>query len=274
MRNPFKSDACDLKIKQVDIHTIVPNRAQPRKYFDPDELLALSQSIRENGLLQPMSVRRIEGGNYELIAGERRLRACKLAGLQTVPVVLCNVDDRESAVLAMIENLQRQDLNFFEEAQGIALLMQEHNFTLEQAAVKLGKAKSTVSNKLRLLKLTQRERAVVLQESLTERHARALIRVEDPALRQRILRQIVDKRLNVEQTDQLIEQVLAPAKEEERGRKLFVIKDFRIFVNSISNAIKTMQQSGIDAVSEKHEDETCIEYHIRVKKDTAYRKHA
>ena len=255
------------KVVQLNINLIHPNPAQPRRSFNEEELLGLSRSIRTNGLIQPISVRRVKDG-YELIAGERRLRACKMAGLLTVACIISDCTPERSAMLAMTENLQRQDLQIFEEAEGIRRLIEEWNVTQEEAALRLGKSQSTLANKLRLLRLTPEEREKITACGLTERHARALLRISEDKLREKTLNQIIAKHLNVQQTDDLVEKLLNE-KDTPKSKRTFVIKDVRIFFNTINHAIETMKMSGIDAQTLKSETDDYIECVVRIPKAQA-----
>ncbi len=250
----------------VSVENIKPNPYQPRRTFTEDELRSLSDSIKENGILQPLCVRKRTGGNYELIAGERRLRASVLAGLHAVPCVVMNVDDRQSAVLALMENLQRQDLNFFEEAEGIVSLIQDFGLTQEEAAIKLGKKQSTVANKLRLLRLTTKERKLILENNLTERHARALLKLDGQA-REQALNQVIVRKLNVAETERFVEKALDSLKSKKKtANSRMIVKDVRIFLNTVSHAIETMRQSGIAAQAEQTITDEYIEYIVRIPK--------
>lgn len=255
------------RVVQVNIDSIHPNPAQPRKVFDEQELLGLSRSIRTNGLLQPISVRRTKEG-YEIIAGERRLRACKLAGMTSVSCIVNDCTPERSAVLAMTENLQRQDLQIFEEAEGIRRLIEEWNVTQEEAALRLGKSQSTLANKLRLLRLTEEEREKIVTFHLTERHARALIRISDDQLREKALDQMITKHLNVQQSEELVEKLLTKT-DKPAKKRTFVIKDVRLFFNTINHAIETMKQSGINAQALKSETDDYIECVVRIPKAQA-----
>lgn len=255
------------KIVQIDINSIHPNPAQPRKAFSEQELLELSRSIRVSGLLQPITVRHVAGG-YEIIAGERRLRACRLAGLQTVSCIVSNCSQEDSAVLAMTENLQRQDLQIFEEAEGIRRLIEEWNVTQEEAAARLGKSQSTLANKIRLLKLTESERAKIMEAGLTERHARALLRINEDKLRSKVLEEIIERNMNVQQTDSYVERLLS-GKRKEKTPRIVVVKDVRVFLNTINHAIETMKRSGINAQTVKSENEDYIECIVRIPKTEA-----
>ena len=256
------------KISEIPIIKIRPNKAQPRKVFNEDELSALSRSIAENGILQPLTVRKASQSELELIAGERRLRAAILAGMKRVPCIIVKCTDKESAVYALLENLQRADLGIFEEARGISRLIRRYGLTQEQAADKLGKTQSTIANKLRLLKLSGEEQEWIENAGLTERHARALLRIDDEDIRREVLSKIISDNLNVSQTEALvgIYKHNNPKTEKNRGRSKAVIKDIRIFLNSINRAIDTMRLSGIDAQSVKTDSENFIEYTIRIPK--------
>ena len=244
---------------------IVPNPSQPRRQFDTRELQNLADSIRENGILQPLTVRKRPGGGYELITGERRLRAAQLAGLKQLPCLLTDVSDERSAVLALVENLQRQDLGFFEEAEAIARLMEAHHIPQEQLARSLGKAASTLSNKLRLLKLPVDVREQINLAGLTERHARALLRIEDPEQQRDILQRVIARELTVQETDKLIDTVLSTM--PKRRPSIRLVRDVRIFVNTIHHAVDVMRNSGINAISEKSETDDFLVYTVRIPKE-------
>lgn len=259
----------DNKISDIPIIKIRPNKSQPRRVFNEDELAALSRSISENGVLQPITVRRISATEYELIAGERRLRASVLAGLKKIPCIVIKCSDKESAVFALLENLQRSDLGFFEEARGISKLIRRFGLTQDEAARKLGKSQSTIANKLRLLKLTYEEQEWILNAGLTERHARALLRIDDNDVRREALSKIISDKLNTQQTDSLVSIMLKTLEQpviRQKGISKVVIKDVRIFVNTINKAIDTMRLAGIDAQSNKTDTESFIEYTIRIPK--------
>ncbi len=253
------------KVLEIDIDKITPNPSQPRKHFSEKELKELEISIRENGLLQPLSVRRTANG-YELIAGERRLRACKMAGLKTVSCIVNECDGRQSAVFSMLENLQRQDLQLFEEAEGLQRLISEWGITQEEAAHRLGKSQSALANKLRLLRLTPEEREIIVKAGLTERHARALLRLPDQKDRLKVLQEVLKKRYNVQQTEELISAVLEGETEPERPKRTIIVKDVRIFMNTIDHAIKTMKLSGIHAIAQRRETDEYIECVVRIPK--------
>lgn len=265
------STKTDQKIKQIPVQYIVPNKSQPRAEFSLYELQELADSIRANGVLQPLTVRKRSAQEYELVTGERRLRASKLAGLTTVPCILISCDDERAAVLALLENLQRVDLGPFEEAEGICRLIATWGVTQEEAARRLGKKQSTIANKLRLLKLTEPEREMIVKTGLTERHARALLRIQDDSLRISALQQIIEKNLNVKQTEEFISRLLEhlEMREKKISKRTVVIKDVRIFMNTIQKAVSTMRLSGIPAVTAQNETDEYIECVVRIPKAEA-----
>ncbi len=249
-------------IPQEDIY---PNPNQPRSRFDFDELEGLAQSIRQNGIIQPIAVRVNASGNYELISGERRLRASRLVGISLIPCIIMEASDEKSALFALIENMQRSDLGFFEEASAIEKLIVDFNMSRDDVCRNLGKAAPTISNKLRLLKLPEDVRLKITQEGLTERHARALLRLPTRAQLDRALSIISDKRLNVAESEKLIDQMLSADKSSKKPTvKLF--KDVRIFVNTLNHAVDTMRRAGIEADSAKSETDEYIEYIVRIPK--------
>lgn len=254
-----------LKLTRLPIDRVHPNPSQPRKVFSQEELEALAQSIRENGLLQPVTVRR-ENGVYYLIAGERRLRACKLAGFREIPALVADCAPQDSAVLALLENLQRQDLDMFEEANALVNLLREWHITQEEAAKRLGISQSYLANKLRLLKLSSQEQSQILEYKLTERHARALVRVDDLAARQKLLQTVGERRLNVSQTEELVEAAIRPKGTGSKPKRTFVAKDIRLFINTIDHAVDAMKTAGIQAQSERRETEDYIECTVRIPK--------
>ena len=254
-----------LKLVKLPVSRVLPNPAQPRKVFHQEELESLAQSIRENGLLQPVTVRR-EKGAYYLIAGERRLRACKLAGLKEIPALVTDCPPEDSAVFALLENLQRKDLHMFEQANALVNLLREWHITQEEAAKRLGISQSYLANKLRLLKLSPEEQNEILEYQLTERHARALLRIDDMTARQRVLRQVGERHLNVSQTEELIEAVIQPKRPGPKPKRRFIAKDIRLFINTIDHAVDAMKTAGIQAKAEKTETEDYIECTVRIPK--------
>lgn len=247
---------------------IIPNPNQPRKVFNQNELDALADSIRNNGIIQPLVVRKNNNDEYELISGERRLRAAVKVGLETVPCVLMSVSDNDSALFAIIENIQRDNLNYFEEAESISRLVNDFSMTQEEISKRLGKSQSYLSNKLRLLRLSDELRSVILENSLSERHARALLRLEGDIDRLKALLEIIEKNMNVSETDKYIDSIVTPVKQKSRP-KFRKLKDIKLFINTINHAVDTMRNAGIKAVSEENETSDYIEYVIRIPKTTS-----
>jgi len=258
-------------ITYINIDQIRPNPYQPRKQFAKGALEELCESIRQYGVIQPINVRKISMNHFELVAGERRLRAAIMAGLKEIPAIVINITDNDSAVLALIENLQREDLNYLEEAEGYNNLINEHGFTQEELAQKIGKSQSTVANKIRLLRLSPLVKKILTDNNLTERHARALLKLHDEQLQLKVLRLVCERGLNVKKTEELIERViekyLKNGKDREANKKLNkTIKDIRIFVNTIRQAIDLMKKSGVNAKAAQIDRGEYIEFIIRVPK--------
>lgn len=258
------------KVVLIPLREICPNPSQPRRFFDPESLLDLSRSIVVNGLLQPITVRKLPDGGYELIAGERRTQAFRYLGKDFIPAIVEEYTDKQSAVLALIENLQRQDLNFFEEAVGIARLMEQQELTQQQVSMMLGKAQSTVANKLRLLRYPVSLQSRILEAGLTERHARAMLRIPNDRLLEQAVDLVIQRQYNVGQTEKYVEQLLEHSQNKETTR-LFVVKDVRIFENSIQKAISAMRFAGIHIENKKREQDGYIEYTIKIPRDEVYR---
>ena len=238
---------------------ILPNPAQPRKIFREEALEELAQSIRRHGILQPLSVRRV-GLTYELIAGERRLRAAKIAGLTEIPCIIMNMDDKESGMAALVENLQRQDLDFIEEARGISLLIQQWNMSQEQAAGVIGKSQSAVANKLRLLKHSAPVLEALREGNLTERHARSLLKLSTEQEKLIAIAHMVRNKMGVAQAEQYIESLIG--KKEQKPPKANV----GAFLSGIDHSLSKMQKLGIPAVSERRETESEIVLTITIQK--------
>ena len=242
----------------MPIDEIVPNPFQPRKKFNEAALADLAASIGEFGIIQPLVVRQIEN-SFELVAGERRLRASKLAGLKEVPVVIKMLTDKETAEIAMIENLQREDLHFMEEAAGFAQLLENFGFTQEELAGRMSKSQSTIANKLRLLKLSEAVCQRIFDDKITERHARALLRLPSEALQLQALQLIADKSLNVRDTEALIQKMLDDtAKGKEKKKVIGLVRDVRIFINTIDQMANQMKQSGFRVKVQQEQSEDSI----------------
>ena len=273
----FFSSAKNKDIKnnvvEVDIDKIRPNPYQPRKVFDLASIYELAESIKHFGFIQPLSVRKAKKGAFELIAGERRLRACAYLKMQKVPVIVVDMNDNDSAVVALIENLQRKDLTFFEEAEAYFHLITEHGLTQEELSKKVGKNQSTVANKLRLLKLPKDVKEIIKDHKLTERHARALLKLPDEKLQRSVVQRIVKNGYNVSESEEIIEKILfklSGGKKEKKVLRCAVLKDVRIFANTIKKAVSVMRESGIDAVSEQNECDGFYEYIIKIPKKVSF----
>ena len=254
------------QITQIDIDKVIPNIYQPRKYFNEQAIEELSQSIMEHGIIQPLTVR-MRGEIYELVAGERRLRAAKLANLKTVPCNIIDITDTESAEIALLENLQREDLNYIEEAEAYYNLINEHNFTQDEVAKRIGKKQSTIANKLRLLKLNKEVRELCLTNNLTERHARALLTVPDEKLQLKIVQKIISGGLNVKKTEELINKELLKLAGKElknkNKRNIRWVLPAKLYVNTIKQVLNKFD---IPAEYGCKEEEDFIEVTVKIPK--------
>lgn len=255
----------------IRIDDISPSPVQPRKSFDSEALAELSDSIRSYGILNPLTVR-LRCGRYELVAGERRLRAAKLAGLREVPCILLDVNMEDASLIALVENLQRRDLDFIEEAEGISQLIRMFGMSQEEAARRIGKSQSAVANKLRLLKLPRDVLDSLRENGLTERHGRALLRLPDPDVQREALNYIIDNGLTVAATDAYIDALLSapeepPAPEKPEHKRTFVLKDVRVFLNTLSRSIDLMKQGGIDAGMRREETDDSLILTISIPKN-------
>lgn len=254
------------RVVYVPVRDITPNPDQPRKVFDRQALEELADSIKRYGIIQPLSVRK-KGRGYELVAGERRLRAAMLAGLSDIPCIVLTVDSQQSGMIALVENLQRRDLDFIEEAQGLARLMKQYGLSQEQAAARVGKSQSAVANKLRLLKHSQRILQAMRDNNLSERHARALLRLDEEADRWQALQYIIANDLTVAKTEQYIESLLSAPEEKPTGQtRTWLLKDVRFFLNSVKNNLKTMQEAGIPADMQRSETDDAVVLTITIGK--------
>ncbi|MBR0535773.1 MAG: ParB/RepB/Spo0J family partition protein [Clostridia bacterium] len=253
------------QIQLLPHQDILPNPFQPRVRFDFNELEGLAISIRTNGILQPINVRRLQDGKFELISGERRLRAARMVGITKIPCVVMDVSDEQSALFAIIENVQRQNLDFFEEAVAIERLITVHSLTQEEIAKKLGKAQSTLSNKLRLLRLPEELRDRISCAGLTERHARALLQLPDNSVRGKVLDIVIERHLNVSETERLVADALRKRKAKNKP-SLKGYKDMRIFLNTLNHAVDVIRRAGIEADTAKSETDEYFEYVIRISK--------
>ena len=256
-------------VAYIPIEDIVPGAMQPRQNFPKEGLEELRDSIAEHGVLQPLTVR-AKGEYFELIAGERRLRAAKMAGLYEVPCIIMDVDLERSGIIALIENIQRRDLDFIEEAEGIDRLIRLFGLSQEEAARALGKSQSAVANKLRLLRLEPELLHRLRDSELSERHARALLRLDSPQKRAEALDFIIDQRMNVAAAEEYIARLCTPAEEDSapkiRRKSLFVMKDVRIFMNSLNRSLDIVRRGGIDASLVRDETEEEMVFTVRIPK--------
>lgn len=264
MKKNQKGEFLSSRVRYIPINAVRPNPQQPRRSFDETALRELADSISAYGILQPLTVRD-RGGVYELVAGERRLRAARIAGLREVPCLIAEVGEEDAALLALIENLQRRDLDYMEEAAAIARLIRRYGLSQQQAAEKLGKSQPTIANKLRLLRLSAPVLDCLRQYGLTERHARTLLRLTDPEQQLAAARHIGQRGLNVAQTEQYIDRLTAENRTESpRRRPAYIIKDVRLFLNSVERGVRLMQSAGVGAEVGRRdtEEEILLTIHI------------
>ena len=264
MKKNQKGEFLSSRVRYIPINAVRPNPQQPRRSFDETALQELADSISAYGILQPLTVRD-RGGVYELVAGERRLRAARIAGLREVPCLIAEVGEKDAALLALIENLQRRDLDYMEEAAAIARLIRRYGLSQQQAAEKLGKSQPTIANKLRLLRLSAPVIDCLRQYGLTERHARTLLRLTDPEQQLAAARHIGKRGLNVAQTEQYIDRLIAENRTEPpRRRPTYIIKDVRLFLNSVERGVRLMQSAGVGAEVGRRdtEEEILLTIHI------------
>ncbi|PKM74354.1 MAG: nucleoid occlusion protein [Firmicutes bacterium HGW-Firmicutes-16] len=258
-------------ISYLSVDEIYPSSVQPRKRFPQESLKELSDSIVQYGVLNPLTVRK-RNGKYELIAGERRLRASRLAGLKEIPCIVIDANMEEASLLALVENIQRRDLDFVEEAEGISQLIRLFGMSQEEAARRLGKSQPSIANKLRLLRLPADVLDTLRDEELTERHGRALLRLSGEEAQRQALRYMIQQHMNVSAAEEYIESLLkareqAPENEIKTSRKtLFVLKDVRVFLNTLTHGLDIMRQGGIEAGMEKHETDSELVLTISIPK--------
>ena len=252
------------------ISDIEPNKDQPRKAFEPNALAELADSIREHGILQPVVVRALPGGVYQIIAGERRWRASRMAGLSEIPAIVIEADDAKVRELALIENLQREDLHYLEEAQCYQKLLETYGLTQEELANRLGKSQSSIANKLRLLKLSDEVKAAMTEKRLSERHARALLKLTDDKQRLDAVERIAEKGLSVKETEQMVEKTLNKAYDEKqdgakpRPKLMRIVRDYRLFMNTINQAVNQLRESGMTVEVEQSDRADGVDIKISV----------
>lgn len=259
-----RKDVNEVKVVKVPIGQIFPNPYQPRKSFDEAALEELSASIAQYGVLQPLLVSPAEDGRYLLIAGERRLRASRMAKLTEVPVIISDYTTQQIAEIALIENLQREDLHFLEEAEGYEQLMEQFHLTQEAMAARVGKKQSTIANKLRLLRLSPAVRKVLVDAGLSERHARALLKLDDDAKRLEVLEVVVAKNYSVRQTEEYINKLLEDNQQEKR-RRMVIVNDVRIYLNSIKQVVNAIKDVGIPVNMEQTVEGDEVIVSVRIK---------
>lgn len=251
----------DRTLRRIRVSDIARNPNQPRKYFDPEAIAQLAESIRQYGVLNPLTVRRSPSGGYELVAGERRLRASRVAGLNEVPCLVIAANEEDSSAIALVENLQRRDLDFFEEAYGFKRLIDQYGLTQEEAARKVGKTQSAVANKLRLLRLSTQNMELIRSANLTERHARCLLRLESEQDRINATNYIIEHDLNVSRSEQYIDSLLQQQnvqqlpQGQEQGKVVRLIKDVRFFLNTLNRAVGVMVDAGVGATVDQEEND-------------------
>lgn len=268
MKRPMKT------VSYVPVEDIIPGPMQPRSSFDAGELAELRDSIAQHGVIQPLTVR-LRGDRYELIAGERRLRAARLAGLYEVPCIVMDIGLEDSGVIALIENIQRSDLDFIEEAEGISRLIRLFGLSQDEAARRLGKSQSAVANKLRILRLPSDVLEGLRAAHLTERHARALLRIDGAQEQRRALDFIIDQRMNVSAAESYIDRLVRgeadepepePQRRPGRKRSIFVMKDVRLFMNTLSHSLDVMRRGGIDADMTRSDSDSEVVLTVRIAK--------
>ncbi len=266
MKIPFLSQENEKnkdQITEIKVELIKTNPFQPRQEFNQNEIEELAQSIDNFGLIQAITVRKIKAG-YELVAGERRLRAAKSLGKELIPAVIKDFNDQEMAEIALIENLQRKDLNFLEEAQAYQRLLGEFDLTQKGLAARVSKSQSTIANKLRLLKLSTNVRKEILAANLSERHGRALLKLESEKEQLNIIAKIKDKELNVRESENLINKKMNTSKSKSQIKH--ISDDLRLFANSLEQRISEIKNSGIKVKLERNDDKNSIEYYIKLSK--------
>ena len=251
------------KYKFIDIHKIEANEHQPRTHFENEKIQELAVSIQQNGLLQPIVVRPYHG-KYQIVVGERRYRACLLAGIEEVPCLVQNYDEQQTATAAIVENIQRENLSAIEEALAYQQILDTQNITQEELAQKVGKKQSTIANKLRLLQLPMTVQEAVRRKDITERHARALLKLDTTAKQNNMLREIMDKGLNVEQTEEKIKKKVEPKKPKPKTKS--ITQNLKIAMNTLDQAAMMVQQAGVETTVDISETDEEVVYVIKMKK--------
>jgi ParB family chromosome partitioning protein len=262
-----QSDYHPDEVIQLPVQEIEPNRFQPRSIFSQEKIEELAQTIRTHGMIQPIIVRQLEGGGYELIAGERRWRAVQTLNWENIPAIIREMSDTETASVALIENLQREELTVIEEAMAYGRLLELHNLTQEALAQRLGKSQSTIANKMRLLKLPESVQNALLEKKITERHARALIIVKDPETQEKVLQDILEKDLNVKQTEERIEKLFEKKTKKKKPTLKGFNKDMRIAMNTIRQSLNMVSDTGVDLETDEQDHEDYYQITIKIPKN-------
>jgi len=257
------------EIIKIDLNKITPNRYQPREIFKDKSLVELRDSIKSYGIIQPISLRKLNEESYEIVAGERRFKAAKMAGLDEIPSIVVDIEENDSANIALIENIQREDLNFIEEARAYQQIMIKFGITQEELSQKIGKSQSTIANKVRILKLPPVIKEKLLTNDLTERHGRALLKIEDESIQEEILNKVIEKNLNVKDTEKLIKSVKEKIDKEEKPTKQNIRNfiNYKIYINTIKNAYNEILKTGIKAKFEEKEKDDYIEVKVKIPKN-------
>ncbi|WP_061811183.1 nucleoid occlusion protein [Rossellomorea vietnamensis] len=254
------------EVRKIQVSQIIPNRFQPRTVFNDEKIEELSRTIHTHGIIQPIVVRQYDDDQFEIIAGERRYRAVQKLGWETVPAIVKNLNDTETASVALIENLQREELSPIEEAIAYGKLLELHDLTQEALAQRLGKGQSTVANKLRLLKLPEEIQSALLDKQITERHARALIPLKNAEKQIQLIQEIIEKSLNVKQTEDRVVKMQEGTTQKPKPKRKAFSKDMRIAVNTIRQSLSMVSDSGINLDSEEEEHEEFYQFTIRIPK--------
>lgn len=254
------------EVVQLPVKEIEPNRYQPRSIFNEEKIMELAQTIHTHGMIQPIIVRKIDDSRYEIIAGERRWRAVQSLEWEHIPAIIREMTETETASVALIENLQREELTVIEEATAYAKLIKMHELTQEALAQRLGKNQSTIANKLRLLKLPDRVQEALLNKEITERHARALIKVDDPEKQVQLVEEIIEQHLNVKQTEEKIANLNKPKSKKKQPRLKGINKDIRIAMNTIRQSLSMVSDTGIDVESDEEDLEDYYQITIKIPK--------
>ncbi|WP_027955879.1 nucleoid occlusion protein [Halobacillus kuroshimensis] len=254
------------EVVQVPVDRVQPNRYQPRAIFNSEKISELAQTIHTHGMIQPIVLRRLNEEEYELIAGERRWRAVQSLGWEAVPAIIRDMNDSQTASVALIENLQREELTVIEEALAYAKLIELHQLTQEALAQRLGKSQSTIANKIRLLKLPESVQQAIMDKQITERHARALISLKDPEVQEQVLKEIIEKQLNVKQTEERIAKLSDPKPKKKKPTLKGVNKDMRIAMNTIRQSLNMVTDTGIDLETDEQDHDDYYQITIKIPK--------